>query len=259
MKKLLLLYLLLFDLGILNAQVGIGTAEPTAGLHVLAQEKHPYILSIKDGQNAEDSYVLIHENDGFIKKESTNIFKNLKFAKLSAKPAITYPIIPNTELYKTKYVGDWLGLPDDVTLALPYGKWAVYITSLISLNNTTDVLSYRSSAITTEIMLIDLDNYNNNIFDKPSKDTEGNSQNSLNGNGFVAGNIVFPSSKDIVKGIIIINNNDSNRRIRNYRFAARISVDTKHSNTFNSLKNNSLNAILHKDFRQNQVYAIPLN
>jgi hypothetical protein len=236
------------------AQVGINTQQPTASLHIKSDKE--YIFTLLDNDHREDMYVLTADgNLGDIVKRSTNIFKNLKFATLGTLNRGD-ALIPASVDYQPKYVGDWYQIIG-ASIELPYGKWAVNITSLMTMD-PVNLNIVKNTAITAEIMMMDyiIADPNNLV---PSKDTEGNTKDSKNGNGYVSGTLVFPSQKEIVKGIIIINNDDPQRKARTYRFAARVTVQTESPEAFNLVRPKVLRGILNNNYSQTQVYAIPLN
>ena len=240
-----------------QGRIGIGTQNPTADLHIKSNKE--YIFSLRDGVHQEDSYVLAASGiRGVIKKKSTNIFKTLKFARLNESAEIKNLIIDPADTYIPKYVGKWNGVRD-ATLELPYGKWAVYITSIITLDNMSRVPEFRNTAITTDVMIVDYDDWAAKIYDKPSAYVEGDTKDSLNGNGFVSGALVFPNQKETIKGIIIINNTDTTRSVRTFRFSTRMTVNTENEYTFNILKEKTVVGILSTSNPQTQVYAVPLN
>lgn len=254
MKKILTYFLIVICGQITIAQVGIGTNSPTAMFHVKSDQD--YIFTLNDGKTSEDSYVLTAGTvNGYIEKQSTNIFKNIKFATLNTYGDENRTVIPTTEPYEQKYVGNWYGIRA-AQITLPYGKWAVYITSLITLNNMANVNAFKNTALTADIMIVDA---TNTAYDSPSVQVEGDTKDSVNGNGFVSGTIVFPNQKDIIKGIIIINNNDSGRRNVTYRFAARVTVNTEDEYAFDILRGKTVAGILNATNSQTQVYAVPLN
>jgi len=257
MKKTVLYAILLCCAQLSLAQVGIRTANPTATLHVVADSTYSHIFTLNDGVTSQDSYVLVaSDENGSIKKESTNIFKNLKFANL-ATTATNRQLVPNTNpptAFTESYVGDWYMITG-VTIDLPYGKWAVHISSLFTLNEV-NLESIMNTAVSADITMVDYAIPNPIV---PSVDIEGDAKDSTNGQGMASGTIVFPGRKEIVKGIIIINNNHPRKSNRSYRFAARNRLNTQDRASFELLRSKPVEGLLHSNNTQTQVYAIPLN
>jgi len=251
MKKITTIFLVAICGQFAIAQIGIGTVTPTADLHIVSNKE--YIFTLKDNNASSDSFVLTSKDntEGFVKKESTSIFKNLKFGSLNTGAELENKIIPATEPYSQNYTSGWKIVRDGANIRLPQGRWAVYFTTLITLDRFINTEVIRNTAITVDIKMTD-----RAYADSP--DVEGDTLGSPNGNGFVSGSIIFPSQKDIVKGVIIINNTKPGEGVV-YRFMSRITVTTDSADAFNSLKDRTVTSILNGNFSQNQIYAVPLN
>lgn len=256
MRKILL-SITCFVVGYLNAQVGIGTATPSADLHVLSNKE--YIFTLIDSKVVSDNYVLTaNDSEGKIKKEANSVFNTIKFLDLTKVAPKSLQIIPKDQTFTNFFVGDWISLGEDTSISLSHGRWAVAITSLISLDEFSDFVpdDYLITTLTIELQIIDSSNKPSII----SVDVEGDKREIYNGRGSAVGALVFPTLKDILRGTIIINN--PQEYIKDYYFAVRFILETNnHADSvtiFNSLKDLNMKSILDNS-NENQVYAIPLN
>jgi len=254
MKKIWL-YFAVLTVGCINAQIGIGTINPEADLHLHSNKE--YLFTLLDGKSNSDNYVLTaFDETGRIEKIENTVFNTIKFTNLKTTNSHSFSMIPENETFTRYYKGEWLSLDNDLYLSLSEGRWAVFITSLLTVENPELLLTddFLNTTVTVEIHVIDKDNLDSP--DITSPDVEGNALNDLQGKGSAVGALVFPTIKDLIRGTIIVHN--TNAGIKNYYFAVRFIVNTDSEKNFEVLKNLKVNSIL-DDSLENQIYAIPLN
>lgn len=208
-----------------SGNIGIGTTEPSATLHL--KTDNPYILRIEDNLNTATSNFLIQsvDNKGTFQKTATNKFRRVQVSQLGTGVSLStlYP------LWQTS----------TVAITLPPGRWVV--TGVILLKPSS-VLSGSSKALTARATFSDT-----NGGTTPSADIEGESSG-VSGLAYFKGTLNAPLSYDLMLGNIIINNTTIGNK--SYYMIANIE---KQGGTENFINFGS------SIEKQNQIYAIPLN
>lgn len=226
MKKNIILFSLGLSSAVLFSQtgnVGIGTENPSATLHL--KTNNQYILRIEDAVDTSTSFYTIQSSDdkGTFKKVPTDVFRKVQILML---PNIGQTVVVTSP--------NWGITPISITVAP--GKWQ--ITGSLVLRPSASigangVLKCRMSVADTSSSTI------------PSSDIIADT---TTGNGFFEGSYYSPSTHEIMKGNIYINNSSGGNKT--YYFIANIERINATSINFSNFGSSTE--------PENQIFAIPI-
>lgn len=211
-----------------TGNVGIGTANPTASLHVKTENE--FVLRVEDNINTDfGDYVLTSaDTKGTFLKKQTNAFKT----------AFVIPL-PATGTDITTASPNWQSTA--VTFEIPNGRWSIVANFLLKCKE--NISANTNTAIIVKASLADFGSTT------PSNDIEGNTIASTMGTGTFEGLFNMPVNKGLLTGSIVINNTGDTKK---YTIIA-------NKNYFGENKTCTIGNLGNTVDPQNILYALPLN